>query len=175
MTNDLPATPWDLADVWYATSADGHHWDEQGPAVERGPAGAYDERGVFTPGILAHDGRYYLVYQVARQSQLPLYARVHRHRRRLIRRRVPGLRVRRPSSNPILPAKSTKKVFLKQAAVKGAWDSLQVHDPELLYRDGKFWLYYKARALAITTWSQSGALPPPTSPSVLTPSHPTIQ
>ncbi|MCY3782148.1 MAG: family 43 glycosylhydrolase [Chloroflexi bacterium] len=65
MTDRLPAMPWDLADVWYATSTDGHHWDERGPAVQRGGAGAYDERGVFTPGILAHEGRYYLVYQVA--------------------------------------------------------------------------------------------------------------
>ena len=51
MTDVLPAYPWDLADVWYATSRDGYHWDEQGPAVERGPAGAYDERSVFTPGV----------------------------------------------------------------------------------------------------------------------------
>ena len=64
-TADLPAHPWDLADVWYATSTDGQRWEEQGPAVQRGPAGAYDERSVFTPEVLAHGGRYYLVYQVA--------------------------------------------------------------------------------------------------------------
>ena len=56
--------PWDLTDVWYATSTDGHTWQEQGPAVERGPAGSYDERSIFTPDVLAHEGRYYLVYQV---------------------------------------------------------------------------------------------------------------
>ena len=48
------------------TSADGHHWQEQGPAIQRGPRGSYDERSVFTPDILAHDGRFYLVYQTTR-------------------------------------------------------------------------------------------------------------
>ena len=36
----LRAVPWDLADIWYATSADGHHWQEQGPAIQRGRAAA---------------------------------------------------------------------------------------------------------------------------------------
>ena len=67
-TDVIPAMPWDLTDVWYATSTDGRTWREQGPAVERGPAGSYDERSIFTPDVLAHDGRYYLVYQVTNSS-----------------------------------------------------------------------------------------------------------
>lgn len=58
--------PWDLTEVWYATSKDGWVWEEQGLAVGRGPAGAYDDRAVFTPEIFAHEGKYYLVYQVVR-------------------------------------------------------------------------------------------------------------
>ena len=79
-TDLLPAHPWDLADVWYATSSDGHHWGEQGPAVQRGPAGAYDERSVFTPGILAHEGRYYLVLSSGDFTQPSQHARIDRDR-----------------------------------------------------------------------------------------------
>ena len=60
----IPAVAWDLCDLWYATSRDGYSWQEQGPAITRGPAGSYDERSVFTPDGLAHAGRFYLVYQV---------------------------------------------------------------------------------------------------------------
>ena len=58
--------PWDLTEVWYATSKDGWDWQEQGLAVGRGPAGAYDDRAVFTPEIFVHEGTYYLVYQVVK-------------------------------------------------------------------------------------------------------------
>jgi hypothetical protein len=58
--------PWDLTEVWYATSKDGWDWKEQGLAVGRGPQGAYDDRAVFTPEVLAHEGKYYLVYQVVK-------------------------------------------------------------------------------------------------------------
>ena len=36
--------PWDLTEVWYATSKDGWEWKEEGLAVGRGPEGAYDDR-----------------------------------------------------------------------------------------------------------------------------------
>ncbi|MEP7097846.1 MAG: hypothetical protein ABI748_09315, partial [Dokdonella sp.] len=36
-TETLRAFPWDLAEIWYATSADGKTWTEQGLAVPRGP------------------------------------------------------------------------------------------------------------------------------------------
>jgi hypothetical protein len=43
--------PWDQTEVWYATSADGREWKEEGLAVGRGPAGAFDDRSVFTPEV----------------------------------------------------------------------------------------------------------------------------
>ena len=68
--------PWDLTEVWYATSQDGWAWKEQGRAVGRGPQGSFDDRAVFTPEILAHGGKYYLVYQVV---QFPYLNRVKEH------------------------------------------------------------------------------------------------
>jgi len=58
--------PWDLTDIWYATSEDGWTWKEEGMAVGRGPAGSYDDRAVFTTEILPHEGKYYLVYQTVK-------------------------------------------------------------------------------------------------------------
>ncbi len=48
------------------SDVDGWDWQEQGLAVGRGPAGAFDDRAVFTPEVLAHAGKYYLVYQVVK-------------------------------------------------------------------------------------------------------------
>ena len=50
------------ADVWYASSPDGHKWTEQGEAIGKGGKGAWDEHGVFTPNILRFGGKYYLYY-----------------------------------------------------------------------------------------------------------------
>ena len=33
----------------------------------------------------------------------------------------------------------------------GAWDSHKVHDPFILVRDGKYWLYYKGQPIGWTT------------------------
>ena len=54
---DKKTFPWDQCDIWHATSKDGWHWEEQEVAVSRGEPGDYDDRSVFTPEILAHDGR----------------------------------------------------------------------------------------------------------------------
>ena len=146
MTDQLPATPWDLADIWYATSNDGHHWNEQGPALQRGPAGAYDERGVFTPGILAHEGRYYLVYQVARS---PNYRSTPESIAIAWSDSPAGpwtkspAPILEPDPSGLVDEQSDPEDFIE----RGAWDSLQVHDPSLLYRAGQFWLYYKGEGI----------------------------
>ena len=146
MTDELPATPWDLADIFYATSTDGHNWDEQGPAVERGPAGAYDARGVFTPGVLAQEGMYYLVYQVARSpnyrstpESIAIAAADSPH--------GPWTKSSAPILEPDPSGVIDEESDPEDCIEPGAWDSLQVHDPELLYRNGKFWLYYKGEGI----------------------------
>ncbi len=146
MTDVLPAYPWDLADVWYATSMDGSYWQERGAAVERGSAGAYDERGVFTPEILAHGGRYYLVYQVALS---PNYRCTPESIAIAWADSPAGPWTKSPA--PILEPDASGEVEERgdpeKAKVKGAWDSLQVHDPSLIYREGQFWLYYKGEGI----------------------------
>ena len=148
-TDLLPAVPWDLADVWYATSEDGHLWEEQGPSVERGPQGSYDERSVFTPDALAHEGRYYLVYQV---TTSPSY--------RCTPESIaiawadapdgPWTKSAAPIVEPDESGEVDERAHPEQAAVKGTWDSLRVHDPALLFRENRYWLYYKGEGIGFS-------------------------
>lgn len=62
--------PWDKSEIWYATSKNGWHWEEQGASVGIGETGRYDESSVFTPEVLAHQGKYYLVYQAIKTPYL---------------------------------------------------------------------------------------------------------
>jgi len=142
----IPAVPWDLCDLWYATSADGKIWQEEGPAVERGPAGAYDERSVFTPDVMAHDGRYYLVYQVTAaptwrstpESIAIAWADSPRG---------PWTKSAAPVVEPDPSGAVDLRAHPLEATEQGSFDSLRVHDPALLFRDGRYWLYYKGEGI----------------------------
>ncbi len=49
--------------IWYATSPDGTNWTVKGEVLGLGPAGAWDDHGVFSPNVLkGKDGDYYLYY-----------------------------------------------------------------------------------------------------------------
>ena len=139
--------PWDLTDVWYATSRDSWHWQEQGLAVGRGPEGSYDDRAAFTPEILVHEGRYYLVYQVVKA---PYVVRV---------KNAVGMAI---SDSPNGPWEKLTEPILKPAdngkwlgdednrfkvVCKGDFDSHKVHDPCLVYYRGRFYLYYKGEQM----------------------------
>lgn len=132
--------PWDQCDVWYATSTDGLKWKEKGPAVERGLTGSIDDRSVFTPEILAHKSRYYLVYQAVKAPYV------------FTVQNTVGMAV---SDSPDGPWTKLKEPILRPtnnglwkknediALRKGDFDSHKVHDPCLLYYKDKFYLYYK--------------------------------
>ncbi len=148
MTDTLPATPWDLADVWYATSAEGYHWNEMGPAVERGGPGAYDERGVFTADVVQIDGRYYMVYQVAPNpnyrstpESIAIAWADSPH--------GPWTKSAAPILEPHPSGKVDERKDREECIEPGEWDSLQVHDPALMLREGKYWLYYKGEGIGI--------------------------
>ncbi|HUY86251.1 MAG TPA: family 43 glycosylhydrolase, partial [Acidimicrobiales bacterium] len=128
----LRAFSWDLAEVWYATSPDGHNWTERGVAVHRGPEGGYDARTVCTANILVAKGRYYLFYQAAAglgPADTGDFAR-----------NVIGMSW---AKSPDGPWTRAEEPVLKTGPA-GAFDHLHVHDPGLIVRNGKYWLYYKA-------------------------------
>lgn len=139
--------PWDKTEVWYATSEDGWTWNEQGLAVGRGEPGAYDDRSVFTPEVLVHDGKYILVYQTVKA---PYVNRVKNQVGMAIADSPEGPFVKLDA--PILSASDDGEWlgdednrFLVKS--QGSFDSHKVHDPTLLYYRDKFYLYYKGERM----------------------------
>jgi hypothetical protein len=148
----LKVWPWDLAEIWYATSPDGRSWAEQGKAVGPGAPGEFDDRSVFTSEILAHEGSYYLVYQAGRT---PYTRRHHECVAMAVAASPRGPWRKLP--NPILePARDGEwegdEDDAYAARVRGSFDSQNTHDPCLVHYDGRFWLYYKGEQMGTLTW-----------------------
>jgi hypothetical protein len=139
--------PWDLSEVWHATSPDGHRWKEQGLAVGRGPAGSFDDRSVFTPEILAHGGKYYLVYQVVKA---PYVVRVVEKVAMAVADSPEGpwRKVAQPLIEPSHDGEwlgeEDNRFLVKK---KGSFDSHKTHDPCLMFYKNKFYLYYKGERM----------------------------
>ncbi|QUI24825.1 family 43 glycosylhydrolase [Vallitalea pronyensis] len=148
-TGDLDAKvwPWDYSEIWYASSKDGYTWKEEGRAVGRGEKGCYDDRSVFTPEILQHDGHFYLVYQAVQHPYL-------RRTKNTI-----GMAI---AESPHGPWKKVDQPILKPTDTgewlgeednhlsvkhKGEFDSHKVHDPVLFYYRDKYYLYYKGETM----------------------------
>ncbi len=134
---------WYPASIYYATSKNGWAWQEQGEAVTKGPKGTYDDAATVTPEILVANGRYYLYYQASggayrwRGTGTIGMSRAespdgpwHRMERPIL---TPG------DIDPTLgPVSDAGKI-----QPSDAWDGRQIHDPNVLVKDGKIWLYYK--------------------------------
>ena len=139
--------PWDLTEVWYATSSDGWTWREEGLAVGRGPDGAYDDRAVFTPEIFAHEGKYYLVYQVVKA---PYVVRVKNNVGMAVADSPDGpweklpKPILKPADNGIWEGEEDDRFAVIE---QGDFDSHKVHDPCLMYYRDKFYLYYKGERM----------------------------
>lgn len=130
------------ATVWYATSKDGYNWKEQGEALGRGGPGSWDEEGVYTPGILVVDGKYYLAYDGADKpwrDDSPASE---------------GLAVSDSPDGPWtkLPQNPLNRPteFTHPVSDIRNFDSFRVCDVCLIVRDGKCWWYYKGRGMERT-------------------------
>ncbi len=139
--------PWDKCEVWYATSKDGWTWKEEGVAVPLGPKGSYDDRSVFTPEVLTHGGKYYLVYQTVKA---PYANRVKNQVGMSVSDSPHGPFKRLPE--PILSptddgewlGEEDNRFLVKK---RGSFDSHKVHDPCIVPYKGKFYLYYKGERM----------------------------
>ena len=139
--------PWDKTEVWYATSTDGQEWKEQGIAVARGAAGSFDDRSVFTPEVLVHEGKYILVYQTVKA---PYVNRVKNQIGMSIADSPNGPFVKvdhpilSPADNGEWLGEEDNRFYAKK---QGDFDSHKVHDPTLLFYKNKFYLYYKGERM----------------------------
>jgi hypothetical protein len=130
LTHDATKTaPWDLNDLYFATSSDGETWEEQGAAVTRGPEGAFDHRSVFTTEIFVHDGMFYLIYQAAADLD------------GVFGRNFVGMA---QSNSPDGPWTKVEEPVLRPTyTYQPCFDNNAVHDPCLIHYRNRFYLYYK--------------------------------
>jgi predicted GH43/DUF377 family glycosyl hydrolase len=131
-TREHPNDPY-YSTIWYATSPDGWHWQEQGQALGMAQAGEWDDYGVITPYVAVKDGAYYMFY-TATASPRPkrgFYARIG-----LAIADSPDGPWRRFEDNPIL----------EPGYEKGRYDESVVDDAYVIVRDGKYWMYHKVRS-----------------------------
>lgn len=151
----VPAFDWDLAEIWYATSRDGFHWEEQGVAARRGPPDAHDGRSIFTPDVLVAEGRYWLYYQAVGHP----YGIRTRNTVCMSRAESPDGPWRRwpqPVLRPGEPGEWLGEADDNEVRRYGAWDSHKVHDPFIMRREGRYWLYYKGQPMGWGTRHDRG-------------------
>ena len=125
----VPSSDWDLSDIWYATSMDGFHWEEQGVAVHRPLKPQVGWRSVATTDILVWKGKYYLYYQGFKEASgkrgddCPVAVSY--------------------SDSPEGPWTAHNEIIIPNGA-PGGWDQFSIHDPYPLVYKGKIYLYYKS-------------------------------
>ncbi|MFO7973897.1 MAG: xylosidase, partial [Candidatus Hydrogenedentota bacterium] len=122
--------------VWYAVSTDeGHTWQERREALGGSETG-FDSFGVFTPNILAAEGRFFLYYTaVAKGFVNKGYTQIGKT--------AIGVAV---SDSPDGPwTKYEKNPVLVTSDDHARFDSYRVDDACLIMRKGQYWLYYKGR------------------------------
>lgn len=131
--------PWDYADIWCAASDDGINWKEQGCAVARGERGAFDDRTVCTPDVLAHGGKYYLVYQT--QTTAGSYTGISEKVGMAVADLPTGPWAKVES--PILEPMENGRWFGESGSYNNGHFWGVVHDPMLMAYNGHYLLYYK--------------------------------
>ncbi|MEM7654857.1 MAG: family 43 glycosylhydrolase [Bacteroidota bacterium] len=125
----IPSSDWDLADLWYATSVDGFHWEEEGIAVARPAPPAPGWRAVTTPDVLKFKGKFYLYFQ----SFLEASGKKGDHCPVSVAY----------ADAPDGPWTLTHEIVIPNGP-PGSWDQYAIHDPYPLVYNGKIYLYYKS-------------------------------
>lgn len=130
------------ATVWYATSRDGDTWKEQGEALPRGERGTWDAYSVFTPNILATKGKYYLFYTGVKPTEGNAKRIFENNSTNDIT--AIGLAV---AANPNGPFERVgQNPILEISSQSDDFDSYRVDDACIIYRNQKYYLYYKGRS-----------------------------
>jgi len=145
-TNVLRAYPWDLSEIWMATSADGLNWKEECCAIKRGAIGTFDARSVFTPNICVANGKYYLYYQAASDltdvdDQDFKWTRIG-----MAWSETPYGPWNKISDPILIPGRYGNPGNYPKGPIveKGDWDALVCQDPNVVELKGKFYLYYRS-------------------------------
>lgn len=130
------------ASIWYASSIDGEKWEEKGEALERGKVGSWDSYSVFTPNILKVSDKYYLFYTGIKptygneEGKFENNAETDITAIGLAKSDAPDGSFTRISIFPVMEVSDNYEDF----------DSYRVDDACIIFKDNKYWLYYKGRS-----------------------------
>ena len=130
------------ASIWQAVSSDGRHWREMGEALPRGKAGAWDAWSVFTPNILKARGKFYLFYTGVRPTPGNRGGVFENNSTTDIT--AIGVAVADSPEGPF--RRVSERPVLEPASDPSAFDSYRVDDACLIFRERRYWLYYKGRS-----------------------------
>lgn len=130
------------ASIWYASSLDGETWVEKGEALERGKKGSWDAFSVFTPNILKASDKYYLFYTGVKPTHGNEEGKFENNSQTditaigLAESDNPDGSFTRISLTPVIEVSENYEDF----------DSYRVDDACIIFKDNKYWLYYKGRS-----------------------------
>lgn len=130
------------ASIWYATSTNGINWDEKGEAIPRGAKDSWDSYSVFTPNVLKANNKYYLFYTGVKPTTGNIEGEFENNSTTDIT--ALGLVVSDSPDGPFV--KVSEKPVLEVSNINDDFDSYRIDDACVLYREGKYWLYYKGRS-----------------------------
>lgn len=115
--------------VHVASSPDGYVWEDHGLALGPGVPGAWDESGTIAPYVVPHEGKLYLFYTGFQNDDLAT--------------RDLGVAV---SGHPLGPwTRFEGNPVLRRDPDPEAWDSGMLGDSNVIFREGRWWLYFKSR------------------------------
>jgi hypothetical protein len=127
----------------YCSSKDGLNWTRHNePALAPDPGLPWESVGVLTCYVVPHEGRYYIFYtgvgddwgtKGAAYKRL-LYAVADQ----------PGGPWKRPENNLVL-----------ESSDPDGWEGPGGDDVNILFKDGKWWMYYKGRPNSIKSWQDT--------------------
>jgi beta-xylosidase len=115
--------------IHFASSTDGTQWKDMGQAIGCGAPGDWDESGSIAPYVVPHNGRFYLFYTGFRGGNLDT--------------RQLGCAIADSPRGPW--TRWRENPILRQNPDPAAWDSGMLGDSNVIFREGKWWLYFKSR------------------------------
>ena len=128
--------------IYCAESKDeGYTWKEKGEMLATGKKGAFDSFSIFTPNIIYADGKYYLFYT----GVCPTPGTDNKFKNNSTTDITAiGLAV---SDSPTGPFKRvSSEPILRVSDKADDFDSYRIDDAALMFRNGKYYLYYKGRS-----------------------------
>jgi beta-xylosidase len=131
--------------IWYAISEDeGYTWTEKGEALGIGIEGSFDSQATFTPNIIFAEGKYYLFYTGVKPTPGRNDGVFENNSSTDIT--AIGVAVADSQDGPFRRLHEGSPA-LHISNLQDDFDSYRIDDAVLIFREGKYWLYYKGRNL----------------------------